>query len=105
MWKTILQTVLTFILETVIKMAKKALPLLEEIVLEEARNLLEQATDFISNDTFDEAKVKLIDKAFERIKLPLVIRPFKGLIKKAIYSKVDEALEGMLRELKEKLNK
>lgn len=98
MWKTILKYVIEYVLE----FAKRVLPAIEEIVLEEIKDTLREGADFLAGDTFTEAKVKLVDEAFNRINLPLLLKPFKGLIKKALVKKLDEALEMLLHEIREK---
>lgn len=105
MWKAFFQVVLGYIVDTLVTLVKKAIPTLEAIVIEEAKIRLEKAEEFLHGETFDEAKAKLVDMAFEKIKLPLIVRPFKGLIKKGIMSRVDSALEKLLADVKEKLKK
>lgn len=114
MWQNIFTVIKEFILNVakkarpaiegyILDMAKKAIPALEAVIIEEIKRLLENAEEFLKGETFTEAKITLVDKAFEKIDLPIVLKPFKGIIKKVVRSKIDSTLERLLQDLKHKL--
>lgn len=101
MWKQLFERFKIMLVTKV----KEVIPTLEELLINEIKELLNKAEIYLHGNTFEEAKVKLMDIAFTKISLPWFAKPFKGIIKKEMKKTLDKTLDNMLRELKEKLNK
>lgn len=79
--KSFIDTLWTYIKEDVILSARKSLKLIAALVL---------------SPEGEAKKDAIIDLIMLKIKLPLVLRPFKGLVRKAIENKIDEVIKGLL---------
>lgn len=63
-----------------------------------ARKSLKKIEETVNSNNGTEAKKKIIELIMSKIKLPIVLRPFKGLIKNAIGKKIDEILRTVLNK-------
>ena len=84
---------------------KQAIPMLEELVIAKIKELLGKAQGFIKEEKYETIKMELINKAVDKIKLPLIARPFKGLIKKELSKTLDNNLNKLLEDFGKKLDK
>ena len=82
-WESFLKTLWDYIKEEVINSAKKSLELLSELVKSEKGQ---------ANKEF------IVDIIIQKISLPLVLRPFKGLIRKFLSSKIEETVEALINK-------
>lgn len=69
---------------------------MKDVILDSARKSLELIRVIWQSAEVKEKKKAIIEVIMLRIKLPLVARPFKGLIKKMISNKVDDIVEDLL---------
>ena len=63
----------------------------EEVILS-ARKSLKRIEEVMKSKEFEDRKDRIIDLIMQKIKLPLVLKPFKGLIRKAIDKKFNEII-------------
>ena len=59
--------------------------------------------EFLESSTYEVKEKAVIDNLFQKIKLPLVARPFKPLMKKMLKGKLKELIHKKLQTLEEKL--
>ena len=74
-------TLWDFLKEDIILSARKSLKLIEEIV---------------HSPKGREKKAQIVELIMLKIKLPLIAKPFKGVIKKMVSNKIDEIVETLL---------
>lgn len=67
------------------------------VVYEQALLALEAARDYCNQEQVKLKKEELISQVFEKIKLPLLLRPFKKLLKGYINQKVEEIISSALQ--------
>ena len=84
---------------------KQAIPMLEELVIAKIKELLSKAQGFIKEEKYEIVKMELIERALKNIQLPLIARPFKGLIKKELSKTLDKNIEKLLEEAGKRLDK
>lgn len=51
------------------------------------------------SETYEAKKKEIIDKLFGNIKLPLILRPFRWLIRNILYNLVEEKIQQALNKL------
>lgn len=66
--------------------------------------LIEEAVDDIvelrNSEEYETKRKEIYNKVFDGIKLPIILKPFKGLIKKMLKDGIDEKISGALDALK-----
>lgn len=68
---------------------------IKEDVILAARKSLKKIEEIASSADGAEVKKKILDLIMSKIKLPIVLRPFKGLIRNLISKKIDEILHNI----------
>lgn len=84
--KAFLETLWEFIRDDVILSARKSLQLLTELV---------------KSDAGQAKKAFIVDIVLQKINLPIILRPFKGLIRKLLADKIEEAVIALINKGKE----
>ena len=84
---------------------KQAIPMLGELVIAKIKELLGKAQDFIKEEKYEIVKMELIGKAVDNLKLPVLVKPFKGLIKKELSKTLDNNLNKLLEDFDKSLDK
>ena len=69
---------------------------LKDEVMDSARKSLELIKTIWTSTEVKEKKNAIIEVIMLRIKLPLIAKPFKGVIKRIISNKVDDIVEALL---------
>ena len=84
--KAFLEALWNYIKEDVILSARKSLQLLAELV---------------KSDAGQAKKAYIVDIVLQKIALPVFLRPFKGLIRKFLADKIEEAVIALINKGKE----
>ena len=71
---------------------------LKEEVTRVTTEVIKNANDYLRSEGVLAKKEELINKVIKNVKFPLILRPFKGLIKKKILNKVDEVVSNILQK-------
>ena len=74
---------------------------IREEVRASARELIADAEIFLTSVEALEKEKLIIDILMSRIELPFVLKPFKGLMRKILKSKIEETVQGLLQKGKE----
>jgi hypothetical protein len=82
-WKAFIDTLWEFLKEDVILSARKSLKIIE---------------NYLNSTDGQDKKQYIIDLIMEKIKLPLVLKPFKFIVRKMVQDKID----AIIKELGEK---
>ena len=110
MWNTILNAVKTFFLiflkdkckEILAEVIKEIKEHIWEIIKKEITEAIQETISIIKaylDSNEGKAKKEAIATIiFEKVKLPVLLRPFKGLIKKKFSDKIDELTVEILRK-------
>jgi hypothetical protein len=65
---------------------------IKEDVLKAMHDSLKAIEAIVNSKKGQDKKEEIVNLIMTKIKLPIVLRPFKGLVKKAILKKIDELL-------------
>ena len=79
--KAFLETFWDFLQDDIILSARKSLKLIEQ---------------YVHSKKGEEKKKAIVDLIMAKIKLPLPLKPFKGIIRKVVNNKFDEIIETLL---------
>ena len=74
---------------------------IREEVRASARELIADAETFLTSMDAQEKEKLIIDILMSRIELPFVLKPFKGLMRKILKSKIEETVQSLLQKGKE----
>lgn len=72
----------------------------KEYVIDSARKSIFLIESFLISDSGKEKKEAIVELIMSRIQLPVVLRPFKFLIKKILRDKLDDVLNGALDKVR-----
>ncbi len=70
-------------------------------IKELAQKAVERAECFIESDEYDKKKEAILTEVFDKIKLPIWLRLFKGAIKSILADELDKIIEGLIGKLKD----
>lgn len=68
---------------------------IKDDVLSTVHDSLEAIQEIVESKKGQDKKEQIVDLILAKAKLPIVLKPFKGLIKKAILKKIDEILHNI----------
>ena len=74
-------------------------------VKECAAEIVTDAETFLSSIEAQEKEKLILDLVMTKIELPLLLKPFKGLVRKVLQSKLEETVRGLLEKAKEATQK
>ena len=99
---------LTPLLKEVLEKTKNYfIELLWNTLKEEFHNLVEPAVEYIENyfqsASYEEKEKDIINTLFKNATFPVVLRPFKPLIKKILQKKLHELIKSCIEKVKAKL--
>ena len=66
-----------------------------------ARELITDAETFLTSMEAQEKEKLIIDILMSRIELPFVLKPFKGIVRKILKSKIEETVQSLIKKGKE----
>ena len=74
---------------------------IKEDVILSARKSLQLLTELVKSDAGKAKKAFIVDIILQKITLPIILRPFKGLIRKLLADKIEEAVIALINKGKE----
>lgn len=74
---------------------------IKEDVILSARKSLQLLTELVRSDAGQAKKAFIVDIILQKISLPIILRPFKGLIRKLLADKIEEAVIALINKGKE----
>ena len=77
---------------------------LKEDIILSARKSLKRIEQIAHSEKGEKAKKKIVDLIMTKIKLPIVIKPFKGIVKKVVENKIEEIIDTILEKGDNALN-
>jgi len=113
MWNTILNAVKTFfviylkdkIKNIALKVVDEIKEHLWEIIKKEISEAIVETTAiikaYLSSNEGKSRREEIITIIFEKVKLPVLLKPFKGLIKREFSNKIDELIVEFIRKVEE----
>ena len=72
----------------------------EDVILS-ARKSLQLLTELVKSDAGQAKKAFIVDIVLQKIALPVFLRPFKGLIRRFLADKIEEAVIALINKGKE----
>lgn len=66
-----------------------------------ARELIADAETFLTSFEAQQKEQIIIDILMSKIELPFVLKPFKGIVRRILKSKIEETVQGLLQKGKE----
>ena len=72
--------------------------LIKEEVIASANQSLELLTGIIKSDLGKEKKELILDIIMSKLALPVFLKPFKGLIRKFLSNKIEEAVNALINK-------
>ena len=70
----------------------------KEEVINSAKQSLDLLSELIKSEVGQAKKEFIVDIIMQKINLPFVLKPFKGLIKKLLANKIEEAVEAIINK-------
>ena len=74
---------------------------IKEDVILSARKSLQLLTELVKSDAGQAKKAFIVDIVLQKIALPVFLRPFKGLIRRFLADKIEEAVIALINKGKE----
>ena len=74
---------------------------IKEDVILSARKSLQLLTELVRSDAGQAKKAFIVDIILQKITLPIILKPFKGLIRKLLADKIEEAVIALINKGKE----
>lgn len=71
---------------------------IKEEVIVSARQSLELLSELVKSDAGQQKKEFIVDIIMQKIELPILLRPFKGLLKKILSNKIEQAVETIINK-------
>ncbi len=113
MWNTIVKAIKTFfviylkgkIKDIALKVIEEVKKHIWEIIKKEITEAIIETTAvikaYLNSNEGKSRREEIVNIIFEKVKLPVLLKPFKGLIKKKFADKIDELIVEFIRKVEE----